>query len=62
MDHDQKRHEKHEQERKEKQAHERMSEENFSKPGATIWPLWFLVIGSVMVIAALVIWMQFWTW
>jgi len=62
MDHDQKRHEKHEQERKEKQAHERMSEQNFSKPGPTIRPLWFLAIGALMVIAALVVWMRVWSW
>ena len=46
MNHEQKRHEKHEQERKEKQADERRSEEQFSKPGPTIHPLWFLALAG----------------
>lgn len=56
MEHEQKRHEKHEHERKEKQAHERQSEEQFSKPGPTIRPLWLLVLGIGLILAAMVIW------
>jgi hypothetical protein len=56
MDHEQKRHEKHEHERKEKQAHERQAEEQFSRPGPTIQPMWFLVIGVVLTMIAMVIW------
>lgn len=58
MDHEQKRHEKHEEERKHKQAEERQSEQRFSQPGPTIRPLWFLVLGIVLVLTALVIWWQ----
>jgi hypothetical protein len=60
MDHEQKRHEKHEQERKGKQAHERQAEENFSKPGPTVHPLWFGVIGVVLTLVAIGIWMAYW--
>ena len=56
MDHEQKRHEKHEQERKEKQSEERESERQFSKPGPTVRPLWFLVLGIVLVMTAILIW------
>jgi hypothetical protein len=59
MDHEQKRHEKHEKERADKQAHERQSEENFSKPGLTIHPLWFLALGIVLTVAVVLVWMQF---
>ena len=59
MDHEQKRHEKHEHERKEKQAHEREAERNFSKPGPTVHPLWFLAVGIVLTLIALFVWMQF---
>jgi cytoskeletal protein RodZ len=58
MDHEQARHEKHEQDRKQKQAEERQSEQQFSKPGPTIRPLWFLALGFVLVLIALVIWWQ----
>jgi len=61
MDHEQKRHEKHEHERKEKQAHERQSEVEFSKPGPTIRPTWFLAIGLVLTVVALLIWWQLYT-
>ncbi len=60
MDHDQKRHEKHEQERKVKQSHERQSEANFSKPGPTVRPLWFGVIGVILALVALAVWMTYW--
>ena len=56
MEHEQKRHEKHEEDRKEKQAEERQSERRFSLPGPTIRPLWFLALGFVLVLTALVIW------
>jgi type VI protein secretion system component VasF len=59
MDHEQKRREQHEHERKEKQAHERQSEERFSKSGAMIRPLWFLVLGIVLTMIALFIWWRF---
>jgi hypothetical protein len=59
MNHEQKRHEKHEQERKEKQADERYSEEQFSKPGPTIHPLWFLALGIILTMTALLIWWQY---
>lgn len=59
MDHEQQRHEKHEHDRKDKQAHERQSEDQFSKPGPTIRPLWFLVLGIVVTMTALVIWWRF---
>ena len=59
MNHEQKRHEKHEQERKEKQADERRSEEQFSKPGPTIHPLWFLALGIILTMTALLIWWQY---
>lgn len=58
MDHEQKRHEKHEHERKEVQAEERKSEKEFSRPGPTIRPLWFLALGIVLTMAALFIWWQ----
>jgi fatty acid desaturase len=59
MNHEQQRHEKHEHERKEKQAHERQVESDFSKPGRpSVRPVWFLVIGIVLSLVALVIWMQ----
>jgi hypothetical protein len=58
MDHEQKRHAKHEKEREEKQLHERLSEEEFSRPGPTIRPLWFLVIGLLLTGLALVLWMR----
>jgi hypothetical protein len=59
MNHEQKRHEKHEQERKEKQADQRHSEEQFSKPGPTIHPLWFLALGIILTMTALLIWWQY---
>jgi cytoskeletal protein RodZ len=58
MDHEQKRREKHEKEREEKQAHERQSEQEFSKPGPTVRPLWLLAIGIVLTLAALLVWMR----
>ena len=58
MEHEQKRHEKHEEEREQKQAEERQSEQRFSLPGPTIRPLWFLGLGFVLVLAALVVWWQ----
>ena len=59
MNHEQNRHENHEQERKEKQLDERQSEEQFSKPGPTIRPLWFLALGIVLTMTALFIWWQY---
>lgn len=59
MDHQQERHEKHEQGREAKQVEERQSEKQFSKPGRTIHSLWFLTIGIVLTIAALLIWMSY---
>jgi hypothetical protein len=59
MNHEQTRHEKHEQGRKEKQLHERLSEEQFSKPGPTIRPLWLLAAGIILTMTALFIWWQF---
>ena len=56
MEHEQKRHEKHEETRKEKQSEERQSEQRFSLLGPTIRPLWFLALGFVLVLTALVIW------
>jgi hypothetical protein len=58
MDHEQQRHEKHEEGRKEKQAAERQSEKRFSLPGPTIRPLWFLALGFVLTVTALLIWWQ----
>lgn len=58
MEHEQKRHEKHEEERKQKQGEERQSEKRFSLPGPTIRPLWFLALGVVLVLTALVIWLR----
>lgn len=58
MNHEQNRHEKHEEDRKVKQAEERRSEQRFSLPGPTIRPLWFLFLGFVLVLTALVIWWQ----
>jgi thiol:disulfide interchange protein len=60
VDHEQKKHEKHRLERQEKQAEERRSEENFSKPGPTVHPLWFLAIGLVLAFTALIVWMMVW--
>jgi len=58
MEHEQKRHEKHEEGRKQKQVEERQSEHRFSLPGPTIRPLWFLALGFVLTLAALLIWWQ----
>jgi len=58
MEHEQKRHEKHEDERKQKQAEERQSEQRFSLLGPTIRPLWFLALGFVLVVIAMIIWWQ----
>jgi hypothetical protein len=60
MQREQERHEKHEKEREEKQAEERQSEQQFSKPGPTVHPLWFLAIGFVLTLVALVIWWRAW--
>ena len=57
MDHEQKRQEHHRLEREEKQTHARQAEEQFSKPGPTIHPLWFLVVGVALSLAALFLWM-----
>ena len=56
MEHEQMRHEKHEGVRKQKQADERLSEQRFSLPGPTIRPLWFLALGLVLTLTALLIW------
>jgi fatty acid desaturase len=61
MDHEQKHDEKHRLERQEKQAHERQEEEQFSKPGPTIRPLWIFVVGFILVALAIVVWMWLWT-
>ena len=58
MEHEQKRHEKHEEDRNKKQAEERQSEQRFSLPGPTIHPRWFLALGFVLVLTALIIWWQ----
>lgn len=59
MDHKQKRHDRHEHERKLKQMQARQREADFSKPNrASIWPVWFLVIGIVGSLIALFIWMR----
>jgi hypothetical protein len=58
MDHEQKHQEKHRLERQEKQTHERESEKQFSKPGPTVRPLWFLVGGILLTVIALFIWMR----
>ena len=60
MDRQQKHQEEHRVERQEKQAHERQSEENFSRPGPTVRPLWFLVGGIFLTLVALLIWMRPW--
>jgi hypothetical protein len=59
MDHEQKHHEKHRLERQEKQAHERESEKQFSKPGPTIHPLWFLALGILLTLGVIAVWMSF---
>jgi hypothetical protein len=58
MEHEQKRQEHHRLDRQEKQAHERQSEQQFSKPGPGVRPLWFLLTGILLTVAALVIWMR----
>ncbi len=58
VDHEQKRQEHHRLERQEKQAHERQKEEQFSKPGPTVRPLWFLAAGILLTLVALAIWMR----
>jgi hypothetical protein len=60
MDHHQKRQEKHELDRKDKQADERASERQFSKPGAGVRPVWLLVGGFLLTVAALIVWMRAW--
>jgi hypothetical protein len=55
VEHQQERHERHEHER----AEERRSEGEFSKPGKpAARPLWFLVAGVVLSLAALAIWVR----
>ena len=44
--------------RKQKQAEERQSEQQFSKLGPTIRPLWYLALGIVLVLTAAFIWWQ----
>jgi hypothetical protein len=58
MDHEQKHQEKQRLERQEKQAHERESEKQFSKPGPTVRPPWFLAVGILLTCVALFIWMR----
>jgi fatty acid desaturase len=60
MDRQQERHEKHDKERQHKQAEERQSEQQFSKPGPTIRPVWFLAAGILLTCIALIIWWRAW--
>jgi cytoskeletal protein RodZ len=59
MNREEKRQEHHRVEREEKQGQERQSEKQFSKPGVTVRPLWFLVVGFVLTLAAVLFWIQF---
>ncbi len=59
MDREQKRQEHHRVEREEKQEQERESEKQFSKPGMTVRPFWFLVVGFALTLAAVLFWTRF---
>jgi hypothetical protein len=56
MNRQQQHQEQHRVERQEKQKEERQSEEQFSKPGVTIRPFWFLLIGLALTAAAVAFW------
>jgi hypothetical protein len=56
MNREQRHQEHHRLEREAKQAHERQAEERFSRPGPTIRPLWFLVVGIVLTLVVITVW------
>jgi Flp pilus assembly protein TadB len=62
MDHKEQHHEKHRHEREEKKKERKEHEHAEEKAGGSMpfHPAWFVVVGAVLVIAAIVIWTFFW--
>jgi hypothetical protein len=56
MDHHEKHHQQHEKEREERIKHEKEHERESEKLPRTIHPLWFLVVGVVLVAGVLLTW------
>ncbi len=57
MDHKEQHHQHHEKQREEKKKEEHRHElQQEKKPGIQVHPLWFAVIGLVLVVAAVLVW------
>jgi hypothetical protein len=59
MDHKEQHHQHHHQEREEKKHHERERELREQKQGPAIHPLWFLVLGAVATLGAVLTWILY---
>lgn len=56
MDHQDQHHEKHKHEREEEKKREKTEERKWEKSGWPIHPAWFVVVGIVAVVVAMLIW------
>jgi hypothetical protein len=59
MDHKQEHELHHRKEREEKKRHEREHEEELMKKGPAIHPLWFLVLGIILTVGAVLVWIYY---
>jgi cytoskeletal protein RodZ len=62
MDHKEQHHQHHQKEREEKKKEQHKHEQDQMKKPGSIHPLWFAVVGVVLVVVALTIWTFFWPW
>jgi type VI protein secretion system component VasF len=59
MDHHEQHHQHHEKEREQEKKREKESERQWEKRATYPHPLWFVVLGAVLVLLAVFVWIRF---